>query len=91
MVLGMTTTELENIEGKTIIIKWLQDITLDVTTNIENDKYDEYRATFDKGETIEVDVFGIDTERNTLDIQFGDGSVSTAVLTNLFTIEKIEE
>jgi hypothetical protein len=88
---SMTTKELENIDGKTIIIKWLQGITLDVTTSIENDEPVGYRATFDKGETIEVDVFGIDTERNTTDIQFGDGSVATAVQTNLFTIESTEE
>lgn len=84
--------EIKELEGKKIRLRWLQGITLDICTGL--DKEDEGifdRETFNKDETCEVDVFGIDEDRQTIDIQFGDGSVATAISTALFVVEEVEE
>lgn len=85
----MEIKKLEELEGKTIKIRWLQGITLDVCDHLDGEGEGVFeRETFDKDEEIEVDVDSID-ERNGeffFDLQFGDGSMVTAVSSKLFSV-----
>jgi len=79
---------LKEIDGKTINIRWVYDTTLDVCVSLDKDgEAICERQEFYIDETDEVDVFGIDEQNNRINIQFGDGSVATGVLTSLFVIE----
>lgn len=82
--------EIKELEGNAIRIKWLQGITLDICTGLDKEGEGIFeRETFNEGETCEVDVFGVDEDNNRIDIQFGDGSVATAVSTALFLVEEV--
>jgi hypothetical protein len=82
--------EIQELEGMTVKIRWLQPITLDVCDHLDRHGEGVFeRETFEKDEVVEVDVFGVDELNNRIDIQFGDGSVATAVSTSLFAVEEV--
>lgn len=64
-------------------IKWLYDIELEVVTdfNEETEETTTETAVFKKGEDCVVDIVGAvrTDQQNTVDLQFGDGSVAYAV------------
>jgi len=86
----MTKKKLESLDGKEIRIEWLEDVELEVVESV--DKKDNIKSsmeTFLKGTTIDVDVYGIDEKPQTVDVQFGDGSVVTRLPTKVFKVKEI--
>ena len=72
-------------------VKWLQDVSLNVTETFdeETDTADEYTVNFKQDEVTEFDIF--DDRGDTVNIQFGDGSVAYGVPKSLYEIIDIEE
>lgn len=72
------------------MIKFKQDTTLQVIEGYdeENDNItEESENTFKKGELIDADIYN-DDKTGYVDIQFGDGSVSTGVQKSCFEVVK---
>jgi hypothetical protein len=67
-----------------MIIQWLQETTLSVTSDYdeETDTANDESVTFNKWEKSDVDV--VDDRENHVDIQFGNGSMAFNVFKGLY-------
>ena len=71
-------------------IRWLEDYHLEVFTNYDEeiDTGDTETVTVVEGDIDEVDICGEDKKHNTIDIQFGDGSLALSVSKSVFEVVK---
>lgn len=87
----MTKKELQALDGEEIKIEWLEDVELEVIESIDDDdNTTSSNEIFKKGETVEFDVFGINEQYETVDIQFFDGSCVYTLSTKLFKVLEIK-
>lgn len=72
-------------------IKWLQDVTLNVVEHYDEktDHAEEDEVSFAKDGVTEFDIFG--DRGDTVNIQFGDGSVAYGISKALYEVVEIDE
>ena len=85
--------ELESLNGESLKVRWLQDVELEVVNSYdeETDTTDTEDQIFRKDEITEFDVFDVREDTQTINVQFGNGSVVYGLPVKLFTIVQDKE